>query len=116
MHGGIPQGSALGLLLLLININTLPSTISDGVLLQYADDTTLVCCGKDPLAVSSSMNQQSCNVQKWLIDNRMQLNLKKSYVIWFYTRHRRDQSYSDIVVDNVKLQVATKQILCLIQH
>jgi len=61
MYGGILQGSALGPLLCLIYINTLPSTISDGVLLQYADDTTLVCCGKDPLTVVSSMNQQLCN-------------------------------------------------------
>ena len=58
MYGGIPQGSAL------------PSTI------------TLVCCGKDLLTVATSMNQQLlCNVQKWLVDNRVQLNLKKSCVI-----------------------------------
>jgi len=38
----------------------------------------------------------------------MQLNLKKSCVIWFYTRHQRDQSYPDFVVDNVKLQVQLK--------
>jgi len=63
----------------IVYINTLLSTISD------ADDTTLVCCGKDPLTVASSM--KSCNVQKWLVDSRMQLNLKKSCVIWFYAHH-----------------------------
>jgi len=55
------------------------------------------------------MNKQLRNVHKWLVDNKMQLNLKKSCVIWFYTSHQRDQSYPDVVVDNVKLQVATKQ-------
>ena len=53
IYGGIPQGSALGPLLFLIYINTLPSTVSDGILLQYADDTTLICHGKDPLTVAN---------------------------------------------------------------
>ena len=44
MKGGIPQGSGtLGSLLFLIYMNYLPLQITDGVLVQYADDTTLIC-------------------------------------------------------------------------
>ena len=47
MKGGIPQGSALGPLLFLNYMNiSLPSVLDDGLLLQYADDTTLICPGK----------------------------------------------------------------------
>jgi len=42
MKGVIPQGSALQPLLFLIYMNTLPDVVDDGVLLQYADDTTLI--------------------------------------------------------------------------
>ena len=42
MKGGIPQGSALGPLLFVIYMNSLPLQITDGLLVQYADDTTLV--------------------------------------------------------------------------
>jgi len=43
MEGGVPQGSALGPLLFLIYMNALPLQITNGLLAQYADDTTLIC-------------------------------------------------------------------------
>jgi len=48
MKGGIPQGSALVPLLFLIYMNILPPVITNSILLQYADDTTLICFGSSP--------------------------------------------------------------------
>ena len=56
MKGGVPQDSALGPLLFLICMNSLPSKISQGLLLQYADDTALICSGPTPIEASTVMN------------------------------------------------------------
>ena len=89
MKGGIPQGSALGPLLFLIYMNTLPSRIGDALLLQYADDTTLVCSGPDPAVTASVMNQQLTLIHNWLVEHRMRLNVQKSCVMWFHIGRRK---------------------------
>ena len=89
MKGGIPQGSALGPLLFLIYVNTLPSRIGDALLLQYADDTTLVCSGPDPTATASVMNQQLALIHDWLVEHWMGLNVQKSRVMWFHVGKRK---------------------------
>ena len=51
MNSGIPQGTALEPLLFLIYMNSLPSQLTIGLLLQYADDTTIICSGVNSAAV-----------------------------------------------------------------
>jgi len=46
VQGEIPQGSALGPLLFLVYVNEMPSIVKHGgKLLQFADETTLICSG-----------------------------------------------------------------------
>ena len=47
VHGGIPQGSALGPLLFLVYMNEMVQRVKYGTLLQFADDTALICYGGD---------------------------------------------------------------------
>jgi len=107
MKGGIPQGSALGPLLFLLYINTLPSVITSGVIQQYADDTTLICSGPSPSEVAATLNHQLSLVNGWLVDNRMKLNLSKSCVMWFCIPRRNIQHpLPDIMINHTTLQTA----------
>ena len=67
MCAGIPQGSALSPLLFLIYVNSLPSQITAGLLLQYADDTALMCSGTSPQDAADVMNQQLQLMYEWIV-------------------------------------------------
>ena len=74
MKGGILQGSALGPLLFLIYMNSLPAQLANGLLLQYADDTTIICTGATSAAVQNTMCSQLSLIQKWILQNKMEIN------------------------------------------
>ena len=78
MKGGIPQGSALGPVLFLIYMNSLPTQLTKGLLLQYADDTTIICTAATPAAMQNTMCSQLSLMQQWIL----QSNFKKSSVMW----------------------------------
>ena len=99
MRGGIPQGSALGTL---IYVNDLPSQVTSGLLLQYADDTTLICHALTKDDVASVMNSQLKLIGQWTGANRMRSK-------WFRVSNRRQiSSYPTIILDNVPLTVVSK--------
>ena len=53
---GVPQGSVLGPLLFLLYVNDTPQTVSCELLL-YADDTCLICTGKDIKTIEDQLNK-----------------------------------------------------------
>ena len=83
VKGGIPQGSALGPLLFLIYVNNMPKQVQHGPLLQFADDTCLICCGSSSERVSKLLSEDLSLLSSWIAQSRMQVNVGKSCIMWF---------------------------------
>ena len=110
MKGGIPQGSALGPLLFVIYMNNLPLQITDGLLVQYADDTTLVCSRSTPSAAAAAvLNSQLKLAHDWIRNSKMSLNHSKSSVMWFKTKSKRCLEYPNILIHDTILKSVDKQ-------
>ena len=60
--GGIVQGSALGPLLFLIYVNDMPLQVKNDVLVQFADDTCIICSGKTHEEVSELLCNDLCSL------------------------------------------------------
>ena len=80
---GIPQGSVLGPTLFLIYMNDLPDCHAMQTLL-FADDTALLMSGPNILGLQNTINDELKNVQKWLIQNKLTLNLNKTNYLLFH--------------------------------
>ena len=104
MKGGIPQGNALGSLLLLFYMNTLPSQlhVTDEPLLQYADVTTVICLrsGVTTTAVQTTMCSQLSIIQQSIQQSKLKIYFRKSSVMWFRVT---GFSYPPISINGIEL-------------
>ena len=105
--GGIPQGNALGPLLFLVYVNDMPLQISNGRLLQFADDTALICSGSSFGEVALCMNDQLVHLCGWITQSKMQLNCNKSSVMWFSMKPICTAALPTVSVNNTVLKIVS---------
>ena len=69
MSYGVPQGSILGPLLLLIYVNGMPQAIKPNLHL-YTEDSCLIYQHKDIAKIEKILNEEFENICDWFVDNK----------------------------------------------
>ena len=104
---GVPQGSILGPLFFLLYINDLPHCLNKTDPRLFADDTNLTASGKCMNDVETAMNSDLENLRKWLIANKLSLNVAKTEFILIGSKpmiKSISNRQPNIVIDNKPIQ------------
>ena len=106
----MPQGTILGLLLVLIYINDFPNCLSFSVPRMYDDDTHITYAGYLHF-IRSSLSHNLEKPSKWLVPNRLTLNATKTEFMLIGYRQR-----SSTISDTLEFSVDSfpiEQVFCV---
>ena len=84
---------------------------------MYVDDTVLYTSSKQISTLVKTLNDDLSNVNKWLIKNKLRLNVDKSEAMILSTRHkisRIDYNNINVNVNGVRLQILSINVNILV--
>ena len=101
---GVPQGSILGPLFFLLYVNDLPQCLNKTKPCLFADDTNLTASGDSITDVEIAANSDLENLRKWLIANKLSLNVAKTEFMLIGSKQKISNSHPNFVIENKQIK------------
>jgi hypothetical protein len=98
VNTGVPQGTVLGPILFLLYVNDLANNVPYGIIVMYADDTSIICKGLTPQELKSNVENALKYVSKWFNDNRLVVNFNKSCILPVASAHHIKTFYNNMSI------------------
>jgi len=89
MRAGVAQGGLISPVLFSLYVNDMPPHSLQFELALYADDTTIIATSRKPTLLVSYLDSYLNDLQRWLSDCRIAINVTKSTAIIFARAGRR---------------------------
>ena len=107
IQSGVPQGSISGPLLFLLYINDLPRCLSKKKTRLFADDTNLTASANSKSDLKAAVNSDLENLIKWLIANKLSLNVAKTAFILIGSKFmikNVSNSHPNVFIENKQIE------------
>ena len=102
----VPQGSIMGSLLFLLYVNDIANVSTSLLPILFADDTNVFLTGNNIAQMIEIMNGELNNVFRWLISNKLSLNVKKpQFMVFSLRKHiipNTDMCINNQIIDRVE--------------
>jgi hypothetical protein len=105
---GVPQGSILGPLFLLLYINDLYRITNISRLFLFADDSNILICYKDPKKLTDMANSELNKIYLWFRANKLSLNIDKTNFMVFKIPHKKNVRIDQPNIDSTQIEEVTQ--------